>query len=628
MGHSSRTVDYIVAFLRNQGLHDVFGVDGANIEDLYDAVQSAGAPLRALVAKHEFSAATMADGYHRASGRPAAVAATSGAGAMNLVPGLAELRASRVPALALIGQPPAALDGTGSFQETSGAAGTMDAERLFAEIGVFCARVREPGEIVTLLPRAWTAALTAPGPAVLLLPKDVQQAVLGAGAAPGGGPGPVEVPARPLSPQRTRREAARVLADAAAGGEVVVLAGPGVIRADARSELASLASALDAPVAVAPDAKDVFDNGDPRCLGVLGPSGVPETDRRIGAAAAVVLAGNQLPQLAGGALRARLADVPVVSVDGGTAPLLPVDHPRLIRLTGPIGAELDALADVLRAAAGATAAGAGAAGLAPAAAPAASATAATAAAADVPPAPATADIPPAPPAPPAPATADVPAGSPVSATADIPPASATTAATATGVPAPPDGAALDLPTALAVLARRLPDNAQLVVDAGNTGATTVHQVPAPAKGRFITALGMGGMGHSFGAGIGAALATGAPTYVVAGDGAFYMHGMEIHTAAELGLPITFLIVNNNAHAMCHTREQVFFSGDYTYNLFRPARIGAGVAALFPGVRALHAADAAALDRALAEPPDGRPVLISIDTDPHQVPPFRPFHTHS
>ncbi|UWM49234.1 thiamine pyrophosphate-binding protein [Streptomyces carpaticus] len=599
MGHSSRTVDYIVAFLRNQGLHDVFGVDGANIEDLYDAVQSAGAPLRALVAKHEFSAATMADGYHRASGRPAAVAATSGAGAMNLVPGLAELRASRVPALALIGQPPAALDGTGSFQETSGAAGTMDAERLFAEIGVFCARVREPGEIVTLLPRAWTAALTAPGPAVLLLPKDVQQAVLGAGAAPGGGPGPVEVPARPLSPQRTRREAARVLADAAAGGEVVVLAGPGVIRADARSELASLASALDAPVAVAPDAKDVFDNGDPRCLGVLGPSGVPETDRRIEAAAAVVLAGNQLPQLAGGALRARLADVPVVSVDGGTAPLLPVDHPRLIRLTGPIGAELDALADVLRAAAGATAAGAagaGAVGLAPAATPAASAA----------------------------ATADVPPAPPVAAAGTT----AATAATTTGVPAPPDGAPLDLPTALAVLARRLPDNAQLVVDAGNTGATTVHQVPAPAKGRFITALGMGGMGHSFGAGIGAALATGAPTYVVAGDGAFYMHGMEIHTAAELGLPVTFLIVNNNAHAMCHTREQVFFSGDYTYNLFRPARIGAGVAALFPGVRALHAADAAALDRALAEPPDGRPVLISIDTDPHQVPPFRPFRTHS
>ncbi|MGW8851848.1 thiamine pyrophosphate-dependent enzyme, partial [Streptomyces xiamenensis] len=194
-------------------------------------------------------------------------------------------------------------------------------------------------------------------------------------------------------------------------------------------------------------------------------------------------------------------------------------------------------------------------------------------------------------------------------------------------PAAHPAAALDLPTALDVLARRLPENANLVVDAGNTGATTVHRVPAPRRGRFITALGMGGMGHSFGAGIGAALATGAPTYVVAGDGAFYMHGMEIHTAAELALPVTFLIVNNNAHAMCHTREQVFFTGDYTFNLFRPAHIGAGVAALFPGVRAHHATDAAELDRALAAPHDGRPVLISIDVDPHQVPPFRPFHTN-
>ncbi|CAL9523509.1 Acetolactate synthase isozyme 1 large subunit [Streptomyces sp. enrichment culture] len=573
MGHSSRTVDYVVGFLREQGLHDVFGVDGANIEDLYDAVALAGAPLRALVAKHEFSAATMADGYHRASGRPAVVAATSGAGAMNLVPGLAELRASQVPALALIGQPPAALDGTGTFQETSGLAGTMDAERLFAEIGVFCARVTEPDRIVEALPRALEAALAAPGPAILLLPKDVQQSVLGAWPERIARVG---APLRPLSAEPLRAEAVTVLTAArAAGGPVaggpggvVVLAGPGVIRADARAELALLCAALDADVAVAPDAKDVFDNTHPRCMGVLGPSGTPETDRRVAEASAVVVAGHRLPQMAGGALREQLKGVPVISVDGGEPPLLPPDHPALIRLTGPVAAELDALARALE----------------------------------------------------PPATA--PGAAPAGAGAGQRPAPAT-AAEAGSDPA----AALDLPTALDVLARRLPEDANLVVDAGNTGATTVHRVPAPRRGRFITALGMGGMGHSFGAGIGAALATGAPTYVVAGDGAFYMHGMEIHTAAELGLPVTFLIVNNNAHAMCHTREQVFFTGDYTFNLFRPAHIGAGVAALFPGVRAHHATDAAELDRALAAPHDGRPVLISIDVDPHQVPPFRPFHTN-
>ncbi|MGW0981662.1 thiamine pyrophosphate-binding protein [Streptomyces xiamenensis] len=615
MGHSSRTVDYVVGFLREQGLHDVFGVDGANIEDLYDAVALAGAPLRALVAKHEFSAATMADGYHRAAGRPAVVAATSGAGAMNLVPGLAELRASQVPALALIGQPPAALDGTGTFQETSGLAGTMDAERLFAEIGVFCARVTEPDRIVEVLPRALEAALAAPGPAVLLLPKDVQQSVLGAWPERIARVG---APLRSLSAEPLRAEAVTVLTaaraaggpvagepgderrnggpDAAtdawkntgdgaghAAGGVVVLAGPGVIRADARAELAALCEVLDADVAVAPDAKDAFDNTHPRCLGVLGPSGTPETDRRVAQASAVVVAGHRLPQMAGGSLREQLGSVPVISVDGGDPPLLPAGHPALIRLTGPIAAELDALARALE----------------------------------------------------PPARRREPSG----AVPGRPPVAADTTAGAGRRPyvpaqrqAPVASAgqrtgALDLPTALDILARRLPEDANLVVDAGNTGATTVHRVPAPRRGRFITALGMGGMGHSFGAGIGAALATGAPTYVVAGDGAFYMHGMEIHTAAELALPVTFLIVNNNAHAMCHTREQVFFTGDYTFNLFRPAHIGAGVAALFPGVRAHHATDAAELDRALAAPHDGRPVLISIDVDPHQVPPFRPFHTN-
>jgi len=84
----------------------VFGVGGANIEDLYDAVHATRGAVRGVVAKHEFGAATMADGYARATGRLGVVAATSGGGAMNLVPWLAEAHASRVPMLALVGQPP------------------------------------------------------------------------------------------------------------------------------------------------------------------------------------------------------------------------------------------------------------------------------------------------------------------------------------------------------------------------------------------------------------------------------------------------------------------------------------------------------------------------------------------
>ena len=61
-----------------------------------------------------------------------------------------------------------------------------------------------------------------------------------------------------------------------------------------------------------------------------------------------------------------------------------------------------------------------------------------------------------------------------------------------------------------------------------------------------------------------------------------MHGMEIHTALQYRLPMTFLLFDNHAHAMCVTREQLFYDDLYSYNRFGPSRLGAGLAAMFPG----------------------------------------------
>src|SRR4051794_18544191 len=170
-----RVVDYIVDYLAHAGVGHIFGVDGANIEDLYDAAYFHSA-VTAVLAKHEFSAATMADGYSRAgaAARFGVAAATSGGGSLNLVGGLGESFASRIPVLALVGQSPSTMDGCGSFQDTSGDNGSLDAQRLFSAVSVFCRRVTNPADIATALPAAISAALTG-GPAVLLLPKDIQQ---------------------------------------------------------------------------------------------------------------------------------------------------------------------------------------------------------------------------------------------------------------------------------------------------------------------------------------------------------------------------------------------------------------------------------------------------------------------
>jgi acetolactate synthase-1/2/3 large subunit len=139
------------------------------------------------------------------------------------------------------------------------------------------------------------------------------------------------------------------------------------------------------------------------------------------------------------------------------------------------------------------------------------------------------------------------------------------------------------------------------------------------------------MGYSFGAAIGMAFGRAGGgrlsrrTVVVAGDGAFFMHGMEVHTAVQYRLPVTFVLFNNNAHAMCVTREQLFYDDLYSYNRFGPSRLGAGLAAMFPGLPAIDVADVDALAAALegAMTADG-PSVISVECSADEIPPFATF----
>ncbi|WP_035804894.1 thiamine pyrophosphate-binding protein [Kitasatospora mediocidica] len=537
-----RLVDYLARELARSGVRHVFGVGGANIEDLYDALHATDV-IRTVVAKHEFSAATMADGQARTTGRLGVVAVTSGAGAVNLLPGLAEAYASRVPLLAFVGQPPTALEGRGAFQDTSGLGGSFDARELFAPVSRFCVRVEDPDAIPELLAQAVAAAQgELRGPAVLLLPKDVQQALVDLRE-----PAPTSAVPVPHAEPRLRERAVDVLRGAR---RVLVVAGEGVASADARAELAELAERLGAWVAVTPDAKDVFDNHHARFAGVAGVMGHQNVQHCLERADACLLVGTRLPLMARAGLDPALAGTPVVCLDP-EPPFVPG-----LWLPGELREALRTL------------------------------------------------------------------------TAGLEPGSRPTPdhAGPTPLPTPRSGTgSISYPAAVAAVEAALPPDAHVFVDAGNAGASAIHLLPAPRGGRFVVAVGMGGMGYTFGAGIGAALATGRRSYVIAGDGAFFMHGMEVHTAVEQDAPVTFVIFNNNAHAMCATREQVFLGAPHPSNLFRPADLGAGVAAMFPGLDVTRAEDGAQLRAALSRTnAGGGPAFVTIDFDPAEIPPFLPF----
>ena len=89
--------------------------------------------------------------------------------------------------------------------------------------------------------------------------------------------------------------------------------------------------------------------------------------------------------------------------------------------------------------------------------------------------------------------------------------------------------------------------------------------------------------------------------------------------------MTFVLFNNNAHAMCVTREQLFYDDLYSYNRFGPANLGAGLAAMFPGLHSVDVLDVGDLADGMraALHTDG-PSVVSIECSADEIPPFAPF----
>jgi acetolactate synthase I/II/III large subunit len=536
--------DAIAERLVRLGIRHVFGVGGANIEDMFAAIQRRRPRIQVVLGKHEHSAGTAADGYSRAGGGLGVVMTTSGGGAMNLVHALAEARASRVPLLAIVGEPPTEHQGRGAFQDTSGKGGAVDAAEVFRAVAPFVARLDAVRELPSLLERALAATVAPqPGPAVILIAKDLQRAEVG---PPAASPGPADRPMQGPEPSRPAIAAAAALLKQR---RTLIVAGPEVTREDARGELLRLVDGLGAPVAVAPDARDAFDNRDPRFRGVAGAMGHAAVAGALAEAEVVLLAGTRMPLLARMGLEPLLSDKVVVSVGSET----PFVHGRQrVDLIGPLRAVLSALVEEL--------------------------------------------------GPPGDRSARPPSP------AERPAAGASRAA-----------------SVMTALQRALPDGSVVLVDAGNTGAWAVHHLAAPPGGRWLLAMGMAGMGYSFGAAIGAALATGRRCVVLAGDGAFFMHGLEIHTAVEHTLPITYLLLDNRAHGMCLVRERLLLKDDGGYNTFGPSRLGAGLGAMFPRLPAWDCPDLETLESALArafEVPG--PAVVCAQLPEVEVPPFLAF----
>lgn len=255
-----------------EGVDVVFGYPGGCIMPAYDELPRYPG-MRHVLVRHEQSAAHMADGYARASGKVGVCIATSGPGATNLVTGIATAMLDSIPMVAITGQVPSGLIGTDAFQET-------DITGVTLPITKHNYLVTKAEDIAPTLREAFHLARSGrPGPVVVDITKDAQQRRCGP-------PGPKNIVKRsrrglaPISPieDRELEQAAAMIASAE---RPLILAGHGIIKAEATELLESFVAKCDVPVACTLLGLGGFAASHPRNLGMMGMHGEAWVNRAI-----------------------------------------------------------------------------------------------------------------------------------------------------------------------------------------------------------------------------------------------------------------------------------------------------------------------------------------------------------
>ena len=230
-----RAIDAAVRILEKEGVVCAFGVPGAAINPLYSALNKRGS-INHILARHVEGASHMAEGYTRAkAGNIGVCIGTSGPAGTDMITGLYSAIADSIPILCITGQAPRARLYKEDFQ-------AVDIESIAKPVTKWAVTVREPA----LVPRVFSQAFHImrsgrPGPVLIDLPVDVQLAEIEFD----------DETYEPLSvykPAATRKQIEKALDMLNAAERPLIVAGGGVINADASDLLVAFAEITNVPV--------------------------------------------------------------------------------------------------------------------------------------------------------------------------------------------------------------------------------------------------------------------------------------------------------------------------------------------------------------------------------------------
>ncbi len=273
---------YVADALRAAGVKFAFTVPGESFLGLLDALGEAG--IKVIATRHEAAAAFMAGAYGQLTGRPAACLGGRAVGAANMAVGIHAARQDSSPVFAIVGQVKRAVRGREAFQE-------VDQVESFGHVAKWAVEVDRAGALPEALEEAVRRALSGrPGPVLLSLPEDLLDEAMGDPTPP--------LARRMTTPPPDADEVRGVLHMLTDAEHPVILAGGGVLRARATSDLVRLAEILEVSVVAAWRRPDVFPNDHRLYLGMSG-YGAPATVRdRLLTADALLVIGCRLNEIA------------------------------------------------------------------------------------------------------------------------------------------------------------------------------------------------------------------------------------------------------------------------------------------------------------------------------------------
>lgn len=297
---SQSVADELIARLHTWGVTRLFGYSGDGINPILGALRRSESGMNFVQARHEENAAFMAVAHSKyglgqyadehAADQNAGVdlgvmLATQGPGAVHLLNGLYDAKLDSMPVLAIVGQQNTTALGSGYQQE-------LDLEAMFKDVAVYCEQIAAPEQLHLVLDRAIRTALASSGPAVVIVPHDVQQAEA---AQPGTAhaqiptavvwEAPLVVPREP-----ELKQAVKLLNESE---KIVMLVGQGA--RGATKEVHSVAQLLDAGIVTSLLGKPYVDESWPQAAGVMGHLGSTASAALLEACDLLLIVGSNDP---------------------------------------------------------------------------------------------------------------------------------------------------------------------------------------------------------------------------------------------------------------------------------------------------------------------------------------------